>query len=723
MLVLIKKELKSLLCHPFSLAVISVLNLVPIITLAIFLKISQNQSAYAGFENIVSLMVLFFAVAIPIVSIISLCREKNKGTDEFVYSMPVSKAMFTLSKIFALIIFFAIPVAIMAIFPFVLKSLGGINLLHSYTALIMLVAFEIFLVAFSVMVAEKKGKTVISAVIAYSALAVSFLCGILSSLVRLLPLGTGFDKIFGGILFELSFFKKADTAVYELFDWTALLFFLLGAAIFAVVAVTKLKRQLVSVFVSLALVACIGILPMLLPYSVRQADINQHKLYTPSASVDDYLSSLDEEITVYLIDPYTNEQELYNAILRTVEVSNNIKLKTVNSAEDKEFLEKYGLENESQETLSYAMIVQGEKRWSFLSGQDYFSYYNQSMGYLSASELEYRYTYCATIVNQYYSRYESLSAEMQTAVQKCVQILQSLQNETLVCLQFEDAFADAVAYVTADMIPTVYFLTGHGEEGTAANPYDFKANGDLPKDADVAVINSPSEDYTESEIKALINYVDNGGKLYILTDVDNHSMPNFMSLLAHYGLDIEDKVIRADEKTVLTVSVNTAHEAFNAMSAKEVTVKDVSKITIAEDSKYIYYPMLSYHYKEADGENEQNSQCPVAIAVCDDKDESKITVFTGATTFNTANNGISEEELERVSPTVTNVLSWMFDEFESGLSQNPAKLYQKTLFVADDGQITKITVAFSALTLIITLSLIAYIVARNLRSKRASQSK
>ena len=720
MFTLIKKELKSLFCTPFSLAIISVLNLLPAVVLAIFLKVSQGQSAYAGFENVVSLMALVFAAVIPTVSIINVCRDKKMGIDEFVYSMPISHSSFILSKLFAQIIFFAIPTALMATFPIILQSFGYVNLLHAYLALILLEAFEIFIISLSVMISMKIGKMLVSFIVSYAFLLLSFILGIISSLVRFLPFGSGFDNIFGQFLSSLSVFKKVDTVVYELFDWTALAFFVIGAAVFVFIAVVNLKKKNITVVLtSIILVACIGILPVCLSNRARQIDVNVNKLYTTNTSVEKYLSSVDDEINVYLIDPYTNEQELYNAIVRTVERGKNINFKIINSAEDKAFLEKYGLEGESQESLSYAMIVESSKRWSFLNGEDYFTYYNNSMGYLSSSELQYRYTYCATIVNQYYSYYDSLSAEMQEVIQKCVQVLEILQSETLVCLQFESAFADAVAYVTADKIPTVYFLTGHGEEGTTANPYNFREKGVLPENADVIVINSPSEDYSESEVKTITNYIDNGGKLYILVDADNYSMPNITNLLSAYGLSVDNTLINVDGETMVPISVNKSHEAFSAMSASEVTMKDVSKVITSEDSKYTYTPMLSYVYTE--GEDAKSIEYPVAVSVsC--AGEKKITLFTGASTFNSADSGLSEEELERVSPTVTNVMSWMFEAFDSGISSTPPKLYQKSLYMADDGQITKIVIAFVAVTLFVTVSLSAYILSRRLRSNRALRS-
>ena len=74
---LIKRELKSLFCNPFYLTVVSLLNVIPTVVFAYFLKVNQAKSGYAGFENIISLMAIVFAVAIPLVTITAICKEKR----------------------------------------------------------------------------------------------------------------------------------------------------------------------------------------------------------------------------------------------------------------------------------------------------------------------------------------------------------------------------------------------------------------------------------------------------------------------------------------------------------------------------------------------------------------------------------------------------------------------------------------------------------------------
>ena len=722
MITLIRKELKTLFCTPAYLAIVSALNLIPAIALAVLLNASNTQMAYAGFENVISLMVLVFALVIPAVAILSVYRDKKIGSDEFVYSMPASRGAFLLSKLFSQIAFFALPTAVMAIYPIILKSLGIVNFLHAYSALALLFVFEIFIISLSVMVIEKSGRVVMSLIITYLAIVVSFILGLCSALVRFLPFGTGFDKVFGGILFELSIFKKVDTAVYELLDWTAFLFFILGAVVFMAIALVKIRRKALTALISTVLVACVGILPMLLPLSVRQIDINQSKLYTPSTSISNYLSEVDEEITVYLIDPYSNKQEYYNAIIRTIEACDNVTLKTVNSSEDKEIIERFGLQNESQSTLEYAVIVQGEKRWKLISAMDYICYYNSSMGYLTATELAYRYETCRSYLEQTYNYYDMLTDEQKELYKKSVQVVNSILNETLECLEFEGLFADAISYVTADIIPTVYFLSGHGEEGTSANPYDFKANGRLPENADMAIINSPSEDYSEDEIKVLIDYVENGGKLYIFSDLENYSMPNFMSLLSYYGLSVEGEPVSNEGKTIINASLNSSHEAFEDVSVNEVILKDANQINCAEGTKYTYSPMLSYKQAAEEGDDNEATECSVAVSV-NEGGEKKITLFTGATTFNSVNGEIGEDELEYASSCVSAVMLWMFDEFEPDAPSNAPKAYQKSIYTADEGQITKIVVGFTVFTLAFALGISAYIISRGMRSKRASREE
>ena len=89
MFTLFKRDLKSLITKPFSLAVFVLLFLVPAIIFSVFLSLgipSEDTGiiVYAGFENLVSVTGLFMALVIPAVVVYSLRRDrKNKNFDYF----------------------------------------------------------------------------------------------------------------------------------------------------------------------------------------------------------------------------------------------------------------------------------------------------------------------------------------------------------------------------------------------------------------------------------------------------------------------------------------------------------------------------------------------------------------------------------------------------------------------------------------------------------------
>ena len=728
MFTLIKKELKSLFCNPISLAAISILNIAPAVILAIYLNLGATEGTYAGFENVLSTMSVVVALIIPVVVSMSISREYKNGTAAYLNSLPISKTEMVLSKFIALTAFFLIPCVIMAFFPSILSGFATVNYIHAFTSLGLFVAFELFIISLAFMLSAITKKFVKSTIISYSVIVGSFLIGVLSPLVRLLPFGTGFDRVVGPFLKELSIFKKFDYIIFELFDWTSLLFFVIAIITFLAVALftygrdaKKTKRPLelnkkCVVIICALLTATVGFLPLFLPYTMRQIDVNANKIYTVADSTKAYLSSIDEPITVYIIDPYSNQEDLYNVMLRTLEAGENIKIEIINSREDTDFINDYGLESVSSDLLAYSMIVKSDKRWRFVSSENYFVYYNKSMGYLTMEELQYRYSYALQYLNTYYSSYDSLSSELQKFLDNCLALANSIQSETAVCLQVGDVIADAVAYVIADKIPTVYSLSGHGEKGNISNSFDISKGADIPYDADILMINSPDSDYSADEVKAIIEYADKGGKLYVLIDKANISMPNFASLLSYYGLTVSDELITKDDKTIVDVTLNKEHEAFETLTATDVQVKDVSEITVnTEKMQYTYTPMLTYK----SGEGEATVEKIVAISV-NEGNNTRLTLFTGAVTFNDNANGIEEEALERTSLCVSSTLSWLYDVFDSGLSANPPKLYDKSVYSAESGDIAKITVIFAVIIpLAIAAVSLAYVGARKLRSNRA----
>ena len=741
---LYKRELKHL--SRSLLVVLSVLVLCAAIVTVFTVTLSSNsaegeeRTQIACFENLITLTSIFFAVVIPGVVVAIVAKDGHGEKPSYLDSLPVTAAQIVIAKILSIFTVFLLPIAFIAIVPPIMATLCNINFLSFYMSLFMLVLFTAFIISLSFAIALKVKKAASAAVVVYSIIFASFALGIISPLTRFLPIGTVAGGVLSEILNGFSIFEKLDYALFELFDWTALLFFLFGTVLFSFLSVraynqnrrsgniskgerkakSKYKKGKKKAFATVAVVLlfCIGILPLLLPWSVRQIDINKEKLYTPAGSVKEYLSGLDEEVRIYLIDPYTNELKLHHAILRTAESSKNIKLKVINSATDKAFLEKYDLDDKAKADLSYAMIIETDKRWQFINKAEYFIYDNEKLGYMTQDELETRYTYCLSILYKYQNVYDSLSAEMQMLIDNYYAIAQSLQTETVVCLCVDRAIAEAVSYVTAENIPTVYFLSGHGEEGAVSNPIDI-ADEDIPENAELIIMNSPSADYSDEEVDKLIDYVDGGGKLYIMADKENYAMPNIARLLSRYGLSVEDTVITEKESDIIDVSVNKKHEAFSSLTASAVTVKGVSGISVDTDnSKYTYTTMLSYKHTAEEEGTETVAEYPVAVSVSEGE-EPRIALFTGAVTFNGGDIGIESEALERSALCIGATMDWLYEPFESDVPPTPYKTYERELCVADASTVTRIATSFYLAIFIIAFAAVLNIALINLRSKKA----
>jgi len=137
----------------------------------------------------------------------------------------------------------------------------------------------------------------------------------------------------------------------------------------------------------------------------------------------------------------------------------------------------------------------------------------------------------------------------------------------------EQDITGAILYVTNDDLPVVYFTTGHGE--TAASDltdvtalltnqaYEVRElvilQQDIPEDADVIVMASPTEDINDFEYELLVKYMQGGGRLLLLADpllnVKNGSFKYLGAIAWEYGMDIENNyVIEADPTYHLTNS-------------------------------------------------------------------------------------------------------------------------------------------------------------------------
>ena len=129
-------------------------------------------------------------------------------------------------------------------------------------------------------------------------------------------------------------------------------------------------------------------------------------------------------------------------------------------------------------------------------------------------------------------------------------------------LTYESSLTSAIAYVTQETIPVVYFVQGHDEldENTTAtladflrgNHYDvrFAALRDMPLTPDdLLVFLAPVRDLTDSELAIVTDFTSQGGSILFACDYTDPiaSMPNYQALLRSYGFLPLEGVVVADK--------------------------------------------------------------------------------------------------------------------------------------------------------------------------------
>lgn len=122
----------------------------------------------------------------------------------------------------------------------------------------------------------------------------------------------------------------------------------------------------------------------------------------------------------------------------------------------------------------------------------------------------------------------------------------------------EQQIDTAIAYVTAQTLPTIMVSSGHNESDSSAltsllqkNNYQIETKSistdGIDQNAKMIIINAPSADFTADEITKLDTFLTNGGKygktVFMTFDPQQASMPNLESFAKKWGISVGSGVV------------------------------------------------------------------------------------------------------------------------------------------------------------------------------------
>ena len=291
-----------------------------------------------------------------------------------------------------------------------------------------------------------------------------------------------------------------------------------------------LKQTSLTVLLILIIVAvCIGINILVENANLTDFDFTEDKIYSLSEQSKDIAESIDEDVEIILVNMSESQEDYAN---KYNSVNDKIKVEVVNDVTSRpDLTDEYGLTSDS-----YAIIVKSGDKSKVLSSYDLYT------------------------------------IDYTTYQQKDIT---------------EEALTNAIIDVTTEEKPVIYNLTGHNkyssdyyyyfiqdlqDEAYEFNDLDLLTAGEIPEDAAVLMITTLSEDITEAERDAILDYIQAGGKIILFSDSNTtgKEMPNFQDVLDEYGVSISEGVMLEQDSSKML---------YGTPSAILVTVSPYTSVT------------------------------------------------------------------------------------------------------------------------------------------------
>lgn len=267
--------------------------------------------------------------------------------------------------------------------------------------------------------------------------------------------------------------------------------------------------SVIAAVIVLAIAVAANILVEALPANITQLDVTSDQRFSISEQTEKVLADLEEDINIYwIVQAGYEEKNLENLLERYTSMSSKLSVEKRDPDVYPAFVQQYA----PDEVYNNSLVVEAGNRWRYV---DYFTIY------------EYDYA-------SYYTT-----------------------GTTEVSFAGESALTSAISYVVSEDLPKLYTLAGHGESNlpaafqTAVDKQNIETESlslltvpAVPEDADGIFICTPRSDITSDEKEQLLDYLRNGGNLFLITDPPrNETLTNLEALMAEYGVFAEEGIV------------------------------------------------------------------------------------------------------------------------------------------------------------------------------------
>jgi ABC-2 type transport system permease protein len=395
MTAIFRRELRSYLKSGFGWGLMALY----LLGFGIFFTVFNLVGGDSGFSYPVSYIQPVLILLIPLLTMRALAEEREKGTEEMLFALPVSTMGLVLGKYFAVVTIFLIPTAVCGCYPLLLSLFGDLSLGTAYTALLGLLLLGCALIAFCLFLSALCKTRVVAFLVGLGSILFVYFFNVFADLLGGVP-------FLSDLLFGLNPFSKANALLYGQLDLSAVGYLLVLTAVFLFFTVLLVKsRRGFGILrkgagaalgaVALAIAVGLQFLLGLIPYTASRVNVSGEKVFEVTRETGEWLGTVGEDVTLYFLSDggvSHASQDLYGYLLSYAEHSPRVTVKVINPRVDTEFMKKHP---GASEMSNYSLVVESGRRYKMIDRYDIYYYFNSYIG-LSMSAYEYM-TYLSAV--------------------------------------------------------------------------------------------------------------------------------------------------------------------------------------------------------------------------------------------------------------------------------------------------------------------------------------
>lgn len=512
-----KRELKA-----FFFSVVGWLYIaVMIAVMGLYFFICNMLIGYPTISYMLQADVFLIVFTIPILTMRSLSEERKHKTDQLILTAPISVGKIVMGKYLAMVTLFAVPLVVFGITPLFLMRAGAFQIGMSYTSLLGFFLYGCLGLAIGLLVSSFTESVVVSAVLTLVVMFAGYVMSGISSLISASGT-TSFADIAVKILNGFDMVSRFDILSSGYFDVEAIVYYLTFIAFVLFCTAQSIHKRryafagrgikigaysIFNILVGAALTILVNIGLSYIPEQYTSFDVTANKIFTVTEDTVQFVTNLSKDVTIYVLaDENAKDGDLDRMLQQLKGYSGHIRVEYVSPIANPMFYYNYTDSRPSDNSL----IVVGEN---------------------DSAVLEYSELY---ILQMNYETYE---------------------NE-IVGIDAEGQLISAIMRVTSEDKPKFYSVLGHGElvfddtfhdalnkENVAYEYLELYSVDEIPSDAAAVIFNAPVSDYSNDDVKKVLDYLDRGGNAFIIPTLTNESMDNFDKILGYYGVSVVDGLI------------------------------------------------------------------------------------------------------------------------------------------------------------------------------------